>query len=212
MKIADHIAVFSLMTTCLLVSPAVLADVFVAPFGGYSFGTRVFNIKSADAGNLENDEGGKLTFLGSENYGAMMGFTTQDPGDIYLIYSHQAIVFRTDASVSTTPMVDLDYLHIGGTLYFSKGDLQPYISASLGLTSMRPGGKYSNETLFSMGFGAGIDYPLTSSISIFAEARSYATFINSDSILFCDGGDCLWSINSDMMWQGQINLGAKLKF
>ena len=109
MKIADHIAVFSLMTTCLLVSPAVLADVFVAPFGGYSFGTRVFNIKSADAGNLENDEGGKLTFLGSENYGAMMGFTTQDPGDIYLIYSHQAIVFRTDASVSTTPMVDLDY-------------------------------------------------------------------------------------------------------
>ncbi|WP_254304003.1 outer membrane beta-barrel protein [Shewanella sp. VB17] len=202
------------MTTCLLVASAVFADVFVAPFGGYSVGTSEFSVKSADTSHLTNNESGNLTLSESEHYGLMMGFTTLDPGDIYLMYSHQSPILQANGSVSTAPIIDLDldYLHIGGTLYFPNGNLKPYVSASLGLTSMRPSGEYSNETLFSMGLGAGIDYQLTSSISIFSEARGYATFIDSDSMLFCDDGDCLWSIRSDIMWQGQINLGAKLKF
>ena len=203
----------TLVSTAVLISPPSLADVFVAPIGGYNFGASEFNIKSSGIGTLVN-EAGKLTVSESLHYGVMLGLTTNDPGDIYLLYSHQATELRSGGNFSPTPITDLnlDYVHLGGSLYFPKGNLKPYITASLGLTSMRPSGEYSNETRFSMGFGAGVEYQVTPSFSMLADARGYATFISSDSNLFCDGEGCLWTLSSDIMWQGQVNLGVKLKF
>ncbi|GGI88633.1 outer membrane protein [Shewanella hanedai] len=216
MKIAAYISASALIVTSALVSNPVFAEVFVAPFGGYSFGASEFNIKSAGLSNFAQDEEGELNVSESAHYGVMLGFTTNDPGDIYLIYSHQATELRSGGNFSPTPItdldLDLDYLHLGGSLYFPNGNLKPYVTASVGLTSMRPGGDYSNETRFSMGFGAGAEYQLTESFSMFADARGYATFISSDSTLFCDGGECLWFISSDIMWQGQVNVGLKLRF
>ncbi|MFT5236220.1 MAG: opacity protein-like surface antigen [Shewanella sp.] len=214
MKIAGYIATSALMMTATFVSSSALAEVFVAPFGGYSFGASEFNINSVGVGNIVNDEEGELKVSESGHYGVMLGFTTKEPGDIYLLYSHLAAELRTGSSFSATPItdLDLDYLHLGGSLYFPNGNLKPYVTASVGLTSMRPRGEYSNETRFSMGFGAGIEYQITPSFSMLADARGYATFISSDTALFCNGGGCLWSISSDIMWQGQVNLGLKLRF
>ena len=214
MKIAGYISTSALFVASVFVSTPALAEVFVAPFGGYSFGASEFNIKSSGVGNFVKDEEGELKVSESAHYGVMLGFTTHDPGDIYLIYSHQSTDLRTSSNFSPTPItdLDLDYLHLGGSLYFPNGNLKPYVTASVGLTSMRPGGEYSNETRFSMGFGAGMEYQLTESVSMFVDARGYATFISSDSTLFCDGGECLWSISSDIMWQGQVNAGLKLRF
>lgn len=214
MKIAGYISTSTLIVASIFVSTPVLAEVFVAPLGGYSFGASEFNIKSSGVGNFVKDEEGELKVSESAHYGVMLGFTTNDPGDIYLIYSHQSTELRTSSNFSPTPItdLDLDYLHLGGSLYFPNGNLKPYVTASVGLTSMRPGGDYSNETRFSMGFGAGIEYQLTESFSMFVDGRGYATFISSDSTLFCDGGECLWSISSDIMWQGQVNAGLKLRF
>lgn len=214
MKIAGYISALALIVASIFVSSSALAEVFIAPFGGYSFGASEFNIKSSDIGNFVQDEEGELKVSESEHYGVMLGFTTKDPGDIYVLYSHQTTDLRTGSNSSPTAItdLDLDYLHLGGSLYFPNGNLKPYVTVSLGLTNMRPAGEYSNETRFSMGFGVGVEYQLIESFSMFADARGYATFISSDSTLFCDGGECLWSISSDIMWQGQVNLGVKLRF
>ncbi|ABV35582.1 conserved hypothetical protein [Shewanella sediminis HAW-EB3] len=209
MKIRKQLPISALIAASALISTQAMAEVFVAPFGGYSFGASDFSITDE-----KTDELGSLKISESNHYGFMAGVTTKDPGDIYFLYSHQGTELRSGGSFSPNVITDLnvDYFHLGGSLYFPNGNLKPYVTASLGLTQMRPGDNYSTESRFSMGFGAGIEYQMTEAFSLFADARGYATFVNSSSALFCDGGDCLWSISSDIMWQGQANLGVKLKF
>lgn len=185
------------------------ADVFVAPFAGYSFAASEFDVTQT-----ETDEQGQLKIAESGHYGLMFGVTTKDPGNIYFLYSSQNTDLRSGGNFSDDVIADLtvDYFHIGGSLFFPNGDLKPYITASVGMTNMRPSGDYSSESRFSMGFGAGVEYEVTPAISLFADARGYATFVSSDNSLFCNGGYCVWNINADIMWQGQVNAGIKLSF
>jgi len=209
MKIRKQLPFSVLIVASALLPTQAMAEVFVAPFAGYSFGASEFDITADNTG-----EPGSLKISESNHYGFMAGVTTKDPGDIYFLYSHQGTELRSGGSFSPNVITDLnvDYFHLGGSLFFPNGNLKPYVTASLGLTQMRPGDNYSTESRFSMGFGAGIEYQMTEAFSLFADARGYATFVNSSSALFCDGGECLWSISSDIMWQGQANLGLKLKF
>lgn len=192
----------------LLTQPA-SAEVFVAPFGGYSFGASEFN-------NTDNSftEQGTLKIAESEHYGFMVGVTTKDPGNIYFLYSHQSSDLSSGENFSPALITDLavDYFQIGGSLFFPSDNLTPYITASIGLTQMRPGDNFTNESRFSMGFGAGIEYKMTGVFSLFTEARGYATFFSSENTLFCDSDQCVWHIHADVMWQGQVNAGIKLTF
>jgi len=207
MKIKDYLPLSILTVVAVFISTSVMAEVFVAPYGGYSFGASEFSIAATN-------EPGALKISESEHYGFMAGITTKDPGNIYFLYSHQGTDLRSSGNFSPSIITDLnvDYFHLGGSLFFPNGNFKPYVTASVGLTQMRPGDNYSTESRFSMGFGAGIEYQMTHAFSLFVDARGYATFISSDSALFCDGGNCLWSISSDIMWQGQANVGVKLKF
>lgn len=209
MKITKLLPFSVLIAASTLLPTQAMAEVFVAPFGGYSFGASEFDLTAENTG-----EPGSLKISESGHFGFMAGITTKDPGDIYFLYSHQGTDLRSGGNFSPNIITDLnlDYFHLGGSLYFPNGNLRPYVTASLGLTQMRPGDDYSTESRFSMGFGAGIEYQMTEAFSLFADARGYATFVNSSSSLFCDGGDCLWSISADIMWQGQANLGVKFKF
>lgn len=187
----------------------VTAEVYVAPFGGYSFGASEFDIS-----NQESNDNGKVKIAESGNYGVMLGMTTKDPGNIYLLYSHQATDLKVGGDFNPNLLTSLavDYLHVGGSLYFPNNKLNPYVTGSVGLTQMRPGDDFSNETRLSMGLGGGIEYQASEAFSIFAEVKGYATLVNADNALFCDGSGCIWNIKSDIMWQGQLNLGASLKF
>lgn len=185
------------------------AEIYVAPFGGYSFGASDFDIN-----NTQIEGNGTVKVSESENYGVMLGFRTKDPGSVYLLYSHQSTDLRANGNFSpdVITQMDVDYFHVGGSLYFPMKDVKPYVTTSIGLTQMRPSGGYSNETRFSAALGVGIEYQATSALSVFAEVKSYATFINANNELFCSGEGCLWNIQADIMWQGQANIGASLSF
>lgn len=203
--------VFTTGILSLLLSAPLMAnsELFVAPFTGYSFAA-----SDLDA-TLSNSEQNASVKIGeSGHYGLIMGMKTKDPGDIYLLYSHQSTEMRAGGNFTPDTVADLnvDYLHVGGSLYFPNGALRPYVTASVGLTQMRPSGEYSNESRFSMGFGAGVEYQLNKRFSLFADARGYATFVSSDNALFCDASQCIWNIRADIMWQGQVNAGIKLSF
>lgn len=185
------------------------SDFFIGGFSGYSFG-------SSDM-DLETNEGdsSSLKISDSNHFGFIAGVETDDPGDIYFLYSRQSTDLRTGNSEIETPFahLDVDYYHLGGSLYFPKDKLRPYVTASLGMTNLRPNdsANYDNESNFSLGFGAGLEYQFTERFSAFADLRGFATFINSSSSLFCSGG-CIVNISADLMWQGQGNLGVKVKF
>lgn len=56
----------------------------------------------------------------SSHYGLMVGIGTNDPGNIYLLYSHQASELKSGGLFTPDFLtsLDLDYIHLGGTLYF----------------------------------------------------------------------------------------------
>ncbi|QSX30697.1 porin family protein [Shewanella cyperi] len=195
----------------LLVVPLASAEVFVTPFGGYSFGA-----SGLDA-NLTRDNqsiSGDIQAEESSHYGIMLGVLTRHPGNIYLLYSNQNTQLKSggDFSNQRITSLQLDYAHLGGSLYFPVGDFHPYVSATAGLTQMRPGDDFSNETRFSMGLGIGAEYRLGDNLALLAEMRGFATFINGDNDVFCSADNCVWRIESDLMWQGQANLGLSFRF
>ena len=200
----------NLLSICALIHSAIAAaEVFVAPFGGYGFGSSDFS--TTDSSTAEESA---IKIAESGHWGVMAGVTTPDPGSIYLLYSHQSTEFTIGDNLNQSVTTDLatDYLHIGGVLYFPQGKFRPYITTSAGLTQMRPGDGFSNETHFSMAIGGGAEYQLTSNFSLFTDVRGYATFISSSQSLFCNSGNCKWLVDAELMWQGQINMGAKLTF
>ena len=202
-----------LFTALLPVAMFAQADVFVAPFGGYSLGGGQFDVSQIKVNTAQTSGNESVKIEESSHYGLMLGVNTKDPGNIYLLYSRQASELKSNGmfTPNTLTSLDLDYIHLGGTLYFPQGDMQPYVTASAGVTRMQPD-DWSNETRFSMGIGGGVEYKVTSNVGLFADIRGYATFINSDSALFCDENECLWHITSDVMWQAQANLGLKMSF
>ncbi len=196
-----------LLLAVLFIPRGAVAEVFVAPFVGYSFGASEFATTDIDTSEL-----GSLQVVESEHIGFMAGVTTEDPGSIYFLYSHQESELSSggDFSSDRITSLDFDYFHLGGSLFFPQGNFRPYITTSVGLTQMRPGDNFSNETKFSMAVGGGVEYQMLDKLSLFADVRAYATLINGSQSLFCNGGQCRWNVQSDVMWQGQANLGIKL--
>lgn len=214
MKYANRLFVIaSLLPATLALPLEANTDMFIAPYGGYSFGGGQFEINQLDDNNQETDNTQEIGVEESSHYGFMLGIGTNDPGNIYLLYSRQSSELRSGGLFTPDFLtsLDLDYIHLGGTLYFPSGDLLPYVTASAGVTRMMPD-DWSTETRFSMGIGGGVEYSLTSNFALFADIRGYATFIDSDNTLFCNENECLWHVTSDLMWQAQANLGLKISF
>ncbi|WP_076541193.1 outer membrane beta-barrel protein [Shewanella sp. UCD-KL21] len=200
-------AAVSLVSLALLTTTA-QAEVFVAPFGGYSFGSTEFDI-----GDVNSQQTDKLKITESEHYGFMAGVTTKDPGNIYFLYSTQKTDLRSNAfSADVLTDLDVDYFHVGGSLFFPNGRVKPYVTVTAGVTHMRPSNDFSTETRFSMGFGGGVAYEITPQVALFADVRGYATFVNSNNSFFCGPNECVWNISADIMWQGQGNIGLEVKF
>ncbi|MCL1141903.1 porin family protein [Shewanella gaetbuli] len=199
----------SILATSIFSASIAKAEIYIAPFAGYSFGGNGLEISNDES----EDSYSRLNISESENFGLMLGMKTNDPGNVHLLYSRQTTDLRNKAlSTDVIAELDVNYLHLGGTLYFPSGQLKPYITASAGVTHIRPNGLYSNETHFSMGVGAGVAYELMSNLSVFADVRGYATFMDSNGGLFCNEASCVFKIQGDLMWQGQANIGFEVSF
>ncbi|WP_025819426.1 outer membrane beta-barrel protein [Shewanella marina] len=201
-----------LLLTLMGSSSAALAqqyeDFYIVPYSGYSFATSKFELTNRD-GVIE-----RANLDESQHYGLQVGVNTPDPGNVYLLYSTQSTsLFNTVAgSEGKLIDVDVDYLHLGGSLMFPQGRFEPFVTVSIGATHLRPDNNLSSETYFSMGFGLGANYHLFDHLALTADIRGMGTFVNNDSDIFCDGNQCQWHIRSDIFWQAQANLGIKITF
>ncbi|BDM65535.1 outer membrane protein [Shewanella sp. NFH-SH190041] len=196
----------------LLSGPLAAAEagrIFFTPMGGYSFGASSLDLTDAAA-----EQSDSASIQESANYALMLGMTTNDPGDVYLLYSHQDTELRSGGLFAAQRLSDLqlDYLHLGGTLYFPSGMWEPYVTASAGLTQLRPAGELNSETRFSMGLGLGTLVRFSDHLALLAEVRGFATFVDADNELFCDGSRCQWLISASTLLQGQANLGIQFRF
>ncbi|GLP97336.1 outer membrane beta-barrel protein [Paraferrimonas sedimenticola] len=188
---------------------ALSRDFFIAPQAGYSAGGNI------DLQNTQDEVRQTLKIKETQNFGLKLGVLTKDPGAVYLLLSTQDTEFQQSGEQASPAgqKLTLNYYHIGGSLYFSDGPFKPYVSASAGATQFRPGGNVSNETRLSFGLAGGAMYQFNHYFGLFAEVQGFATVLNSDKSLFCDGENgCIWKVRGSTMLQAQANLGFQFTF
>jgi opacity protein-like surface antigen len=177
----------------------------ITPFGGFRTGGAFED--ATDDSRRELDNG--------SSYGVLLHLI-QVPGAYYeFSYSKQTTELQGASPFDLT----VEYFHVGGTLEFAQPEdrVRPYLALAVGATRFAPKDTTLDEkTAASMSLGFGAKIPVASHVAVRLEARAYASFLNSDSDVFCAGtGEaavCSVQVQSDYLIQLQGMLGVTFGF
>ncbi len=189
---------------CLLPPTAVAAGdgLEFMPFAGYRFG-----------GSFDEEISGQsLDVEDHRNWGFAISKPASSNTRYELLYSHQ----ETRLSDRTDPQdafdLDIQYLHLGGTVDVNYERFIPFFSGGIGMTHMSPGRSgFTDETRLSLSLGGGLKWYPTDRLGIRLEMRGYGTLMDTSGTLFCDGG-CQLELSSDLFPQFETNLGLIFRF
>ncbi len=114
--------------------------------------------------------------------------------------------------------VDIEHLHIGGTLPFGGYErAQPYFAAGLGATRFSsPAAGANNRTHLSGSMAVGLSVPIAKHAAFRIEARGYLTAVDSSSAIFCRsdnlGGVCRIVASGSTIFQAEALAGIAFRF
>jgi hypothetical protein len=202
---------FPVFIAALLAAPAVLADelplVQVAAHAGYRVGG---SLEDADTGdNHDLDDGTSFALALELRYGK------RDDRYLQLWYSRQGSSVDDNGSSRD---VDVEYLHLGGTVPFGDSDkAQGYLALGIGATRFSPSAVGASDlTRFSGSLGLGVAMPLSRHAAFRLEARGYLTVVDSDSAIFCRSdngtGFCRIIASGSTIFQAEVLAGFAVSF
>lgn len=184
----------------------------VTPFIGYRGGGNFDVEGSPDATEVDLDDHGSFGL-------AINLFPGADKTESYeLYYSRQETNVARSSPLAPFDL-NVEYLHLGGTLNFDNDQMpfRPYIAGGLGLTRFSPQtGGGGDDSRFSLSLGGGLMVPVTKRFSVRLEGRGFLTFVNSDSAFLCasgpQGGTCAIRVRGDSFIQYELLAGATFAF
>jgi len=202
---------FALFLAALLAAPALLADelpfVQVAAHAGYRAGGSLEDSVTGDDRDL--DEGTSIALALEFRYGK------GDDRYLQLWYSRQGSSVNDNVSNRD---VDVEYLHLGGTVPFGDSDkVQGYLALGIGATRFSPTGSGASDlTRFSGSLGLGVAVPLSEHVALRLAARGYLTVVDSDSAIFCrsdnGSGFCRIVASGSTIFQAELLAGFAFSF
>jgi Outer membrane protein beta-barrel domain len=200
-----------LAATLLLALPAARAEQVptfqVGLNGGYRGG-----------GSFEDQETGAsrdLNESGSFAIALELRYGKGDDRFYQLWYSRQSTDMDSGAGKVD---VDVEYLHIGGTLPFGGWErAQPYFAMGAGVTRFSASGPDAdNRTRFSGSMALGLEVPLGKNAALRFEGRGYVTFTDTDTSFFCQSnngaGVCRIVASGSTIFQGEALAGILIRF
>jgi opacity protein-like surface antigen len=179
----------------------------VGVYGGYRAGGSFEDEDTGDSRDL--DESGSFAVSLEARY------AKGDDRFYQLWYSRQGTEMNDGVE---THDVDVEYLHIGGTLPFGGFDhVQPYFAAGLGATRFSVSGPDADDrTKFSASAAFGLEVALGRNAALRFEGRGYVTFTDTDSAFFCrsDNGEgvCRIVASGSTVFQGEALAGILVRF
>jgi hypothetical protein len=195
----------------LLAAPAAWSEeqpVFqTALHGGYRAGG---SLEDADTAADRDFEDGSSFALALE-----LRYAKGDDRYYQLWYSRQGSEVEDGVNVYD---VDIEYLHVGGTLPFSGYErAQPYFAAGLGATRFSSSAAGADDrTHFSGSMAFGLAVPLGRNVALRFEARGYLTLVDTDTAIFCksdlDGGVCRVVASGSTIFQAEGLAGIAFRF
>lgn len=205
-----RIATMTLLCLTLFASIA-SAAIEITPMAGYRVGG------SLDLKELNEDGTETVTtidFVDGSSRAIAINLNIQDDKQIELFWSHKkSELGERDAAEKID--LDIDYIHIGGTVLYPQHDfpLVPYIVGGLGATIFSPeSDDLESETRFSLSLGGGLRYFPLEHIGLRAEGRAYGTFFSDNSALFCRNGNCKVYMDGDAIFQFEGLAGLIVRF
>lgn len=202
---------FPVFIAALLAAPALLADelplVQVAVHAGYRAGGGLEDSVTGDDRDL--DEATSFALALELRYGK------GDDRYLQLWYSRQGSSVDDNGSDRD---VDVEYLHLGGTVPFGDSDkAQGYLALGIGATRFLPSAAGASDlTRFSGSLGLGVAMPFSERVALRLEARGYLTVVDSDSAIFCrsdDGsGFCRIIASGSTIFQAEVLAGFAVSF
>lgn len=198
-------------TALLLAASAAQADELttfqVGLNGGYRMGG---SFEDQDTGaSRDLDDSGSYAIALELRYGK------GDDRFYQLWYSRQSTDMDDGAG---TVDVDVEYLHIGGTLPFGGWErAQPYFAMGAGVTRFSASGPDADDrTKFSGSMAFGLEVPLGRNAALRVEGRGYVTFTDTDTAFFCasDNGEgvCRIVASGSTIFQGEALAGILIRF
>jgi len=206
---------FILLFSLFLALPS-LADksvpIEVTAFAGYRFGGD-FDLAGEFYGVTEMQKL-EVEIDDSSSFGMIIAwpFDNNRQGELLLSHYESELI---PASLLTPYTSDLSvtYLHLGGNVPLSNGLVPIYFSGGFGITHFSPDEKqFDDETKLSVNLGFHSRLQINKRIAIRLGARFYATFLDSNSAMFCDDNSCEIAISSDIWVQSELSAGLTYTF
>jgi hypothetical protein len=150
------------------------------------------------------------------SFGIFLNLIADVPERQYeLLYTKQSSVVEGGVPVD----LDLQYLQIGGTVGYPQSRyIAPYFGVTVGAARFTPDvAGLDDETKFAISVGGGVRFPITDHFGIRLDIRSFVTFLEDDSQIFCvsDPGNvsgCAIRPKSDTFVQYTGSLGFSVGF
>ncbi len=177
----------------------------ITPLIGYRSGGSFTDPASGD--KLDLDDGGSVGFILNIDHDANTQWE--------FLYSHQSSSLQLPQLFMGQRLFDLDidYFSFGGSYVWRNPQVEPFISAGIGVTHMSPDdNQLDSETRAMLQLGGGYKIFLTKHIGLRLEARAYATALSSDAEVFCGNGACIARVESSGFAQYEFNAGLIGRF
>ncbi|WP_163932086.1 outer membrane beta-barrel protein [Paraferrimonas sp. SM1919] len=192
------------------------SQVFIEGYSGYSFAS---HLRVAEA-TTATDSFGKLIFDKSElsfksgnSFGGKIGWYTQDPGSVYLLFDTRKSDIEVTGEATAPLELQMDHYHLGGTAYYPSGNFYPYVSASIGASRLTLSEGYGSETQPSLSIGVGSEYRIGEHLRLNLGLVGYAVLLENEELIFCDPEiQCSWQVDGKAIFQGQANFGISVGF
>ena len=170
-------------------------------------------------GDFEDvDTEAELEFDEAASFGVIFNIQESPNTQWEVLYLRQGTELTTDELFVSQPLLDVDvhYLHGGGTYILEGGQVQRFVSGTLGLTRFDPSGDFDAENFFSFSLGAGLRFLPSERVGVRLEVRWLATFVDSDTDVFCSTGGatnvCALQGAGSLVNQWHLFAGATFRF
>ncbi|MBA6230632.1 MULTISPECIES: hypothetical protein [unclassified Colwellia] len=189
------------INTALLLLPfsSDARDIEITPFIGQMFSSDLVTSQ----GSID------LAVNDATNYGLAIAWqdSPKGQGQILLNTVSHNFISTTDLQVHS---FDVTYLHFSGVAQFKQQSYVSTVSLGIGGTFFETDNK--DKIYPSVTVALGTRYELSSNFAIVTELRGYASYIEEDNQLFCQGTTCHALLENSMWLEGSISVGFAVKF
>ena len=198
------------MSACMVAlaaaPPSEAQDFQLTPFVGWRYGGSF----------TELETGNDVTLDAPANFGLIVGipWKKEHRSFLELIWSHQDADVAVTGAEPRSLSLDIDYLHLGGTVPFATPNekLDALLSGGVGATFMQADIEgSSSELFFSVSLAGGLRYHLSQRVALRFDLRGWYTFTSSQAAIFCSGG-CIIAISGSGFGQIEATGGVQLSF